>query len=168
MSEDARSENLVPSAAPGPTVSGGLAEQLDEAECLRLVASQEVGRIAYNGRYGPTVLPVNYRLFEGSIIFRTRQDSPLDEDLRTGIANAEYKIAFEIDELHPAAREGWSVLIQGSAHHVTSGEERAAVEQAGVSPWPGGPKELFMRILPARITGRRITRPGGAQAAAPA
>ncbi len=136
-----------------------MVEQLDEGECWRLVAGQEVGRIAFNGRFGPTVFPVNYRLFEGAVVFRTGAGSALDEDLRTGIAHAEYKIAFEIDELNPVTREGWSVLVQGSAHHVTSAEERAAVAQAGVTPWPGGAKEQFMRIQPTRVTGRRISRP---------
>ena len=169
VGEGARGEGLVPSGTgPGSWIPGGVVEELGEAECLRLVAGQEVGRIAFSGRYGPTVLPVNYRLHEGSVVFRTRQDSPLDEDLRTGIANAEYKIAFEVDELHPADRDGWSVLIQGAAHHVTSGEERAAIAQAGVSPWPGGPKELFMRIRPTRITGRRISHPQDAAPAGPA
>ncbi len=136
--------------------------EMDEAECLRMVARHEVGRVAYAGRYGPTVLPVNYRLFEGSIVFRTGHDSPMDEDLRTGIADAEYKVAFEIDELDPVTREGWSVLIQGPVHHVTSEQERAAVARAGVTPWAGGAKEQYLRIAPTRITGRYIRRsPGG-------
>jgi nitroimidazol reductase NimA-like FMN-containing flavoprotein (pyridoxamine 5'-phosphate oxidase superfamily) len=139
-------------------------EELAEEECLRLVSGQEVGRIAFTGRFGPTVLPVNYRLFEGTIVFRTGADSPLDEDLRTGIAHAEYKVAFEIDEIDAATRQGWSVLIQGPAHHVTSPEEHAGVAQAGVTPWPDETKELYMRIVPTRITGRRI-RPSGAPAA---
>jgi hypothetical protein len=32
---------------------------------------------------------VNYRLYQGTIVFRTVQDSRTDEDLPTGIANAE-------------------------------------------------------------------------------
>lgn len=95
----------------------GVAQELDTAECLRLVAGQQIGRVAYNGQSGPMVLPVNYRLFEDSIVFRTAQGSAMDEDLTTGIADAEYLIAFEIDELVPDRREGWSVLIHGSAHH---------------------------------------------------
>ena len=117
-----------------------VAEELDEAECLRLVAGQEVGRIAYSGRFGPTVLPVNYRFFEGSVVFRTGAGSPMDEDLRTGIEDAEYRIAFEVDELQAGLREGWSVLVQGSAHHVTSPEECAAVARAGVTPRRAGPR----------------------------
>jgi nitroimidazol reductase NimA-like FMN-containing flavoprotein (pyridoxamine 5'-phosphate oxidase superfamily) len=136
-------------AADGP-------ERLSEAECLQLISAGGVGRLAYAGRFGPTVLPVNYKLHEGTIVFRTTQDSPTDEDLRTGIRGAEFKVAFEIDDINPAAREGWSVLIQGSAHHVESGTERASVLEAGIEPWAGGARELFLRIVPTRITGRRI------------
>ena len=131
-------------------------EQLDEAECLRLISPGGIGRIAYSGRTGVTVLPVNYQLHHGAIVFRTAQDSPLDEDLRTGITNAEYKVGFEIDNFDLTAREGWSVLIQGAAHHLDSGPERAAALEAGVEPWPGGNREQFLRILPTRISGRRI------------
>jgi hypothetical protein len=70
----------------------------------------------------------------------------------------EYKVAFEIDDFDTAARTGWSVLIQGSAHHVQSEAERASVAAAGVEPWPGGERELFLRIVPSRVTGRRIIR----------
>ncbi|SRR5260221_11775656 len=133
-------------------------EELDKAECLRLITPGGIGRIAYSGRYGPTVLPVNYKLHQGSIVFRTAQDSPTEEDLRTGIANAEYKVAFEIDDIDIAAREGWSVLIQGPVGHVESEAERASALEAGVEPWPGGDRELFLRIVPSRITGRRIRR----------
>jgi nitroimidazol reductase NimA-like FMN-containing flavoprotein (pyridoxamine 5'-phosphate oxidase superfamily) len=133
-------------------------EDLDEAECLRLITPGGIGRIAYSGRYGPTVFPVNYRLYGGTIVFRTAQDSPTDEDLRTGIAHAEYRVAFEIDEIDLAAREGWSVLVQGPVHHVESDSERADVLEAGLETWPGGDRELFLRIVPSRVTGRRIRR----------
>jgi nitroimidazol reductase NimA-like FMN-containing flavoprotein (pyridoxamine 5'-phosphate oxidase superfamily) len=139
------------------TYAGRALQELDEAECLRLIASGGIGRIGYSGRYGPTVMPVNYQLYEGTIVFRTAQDSATDEDLRTGIANAEYKVAFEIDDFDAVARTGWSVLIQGSAHHVESEAERASVAGAGVEPWPGGDRELFLRIIPVRITGRRVS-----------
>jgi nitroimidazol reductase NimA-like FMN-containing flavoprotein (pyridoxamine 5'-phosphate oxidase superfamily) len=135
-------------------------EQLDEAECLRLLSPGGIGRIAYSGRSGVTVLPVNYQFHQGTVVFRTAQDSPLDEDLRTGIAHAEYKVAFEVDDVDLDVREGWSVLIQGSAHHVDSESERASVLEAGVEPWPGGEREHFIRIVPTQITGRRIRQPG--------
>lgn len=149
MSDTTNSPDL--SAAGQPVL-----ERLDEAECLRLISPGGIGRIAYSGRFGPTVLPVNYRMHQGSVVFRTAHDSPTDEDLRTGIAQAEYVVAFEIDDIDAAMSEGWSVLIQGPVHHVESEAEQASVLQAGVAPWPGGDRELFLRIIPSRITGRRI------------
>ena len=131
-------------------------EHLEESECLRLMSLGGIGRIAYSGPAGVTILPVNYKLHEGTIVFRTAHDSPTDEDLRTGIQGAEFKVAFEIDDINPASRAGWSVLIQGSVHHVESDAERASVLGAGVEPWAGGARELFLRIVPTRVTGRRV------------
>ena len=130
-------------------------EELDEDQCLKLISEGGIGRIAYVGRFGPAVLPVNYALQDGAVVFRTAANGPLDEDLRTGIADAEYKVAFEIDEIDLAAQSGWSVLIQGPAHHVTRAEEEA-VRRAGVESWAPGDRELFVRIIPSRITGRRV------------
>lgn len=135
-------------------------EELDVVECLRLITPGGIGRIAYSGRYGPTVYPVNYRLYEGMIVFRTAPDSATDCDLRTGIPGADYRVAFEIDAFDGDVREGWSVLIQGSAHHMDSGAERAEVRTAGVEPWPAGDRDQFVRIMPSRITGRRVRRAG--------
>jgi nitroimidazol reductase NimA-like FMN-containing flavoprotein (pyridoxamine 5'-phosphate oxidase superfamily) len=131
-------------------------DDLGETECLQLISPGGIGRIAYQSRFGPAVLPVNYRLHEGAIVFRTAQDSRLDEDLRTGITGADYKVAFEIDDIDLAGRQGWSVLVQGSAHHVESAAERESAALAGVEPWPDGKRELFLRIVPSRVTGRRI------------
>ena len=88
-------------------------------------------------------------------MLRTTRHSRLDEDLETGIAGGDYKVAFEIDEIDKPGRQGWSVLIQGPAHHVSE-DERVSAEQAGVEPWPAGDRELFIRIVPSRITGRRV------------
>jgi nitroimidazol reductase NimA-like FMN-containing flavoprotein (pyridoxamine 5'-phosphate oxidase superfamily) len=139
---------------------GPVVEQLGEEECLRLISPGGVGRIAFTGRYGLTVFPVNYAVHEGSVIFRTAAYSPSDEDMRTGIENAEYKVAFEVDAIDSAAREGWSVLIQGPAHHMDSLTEHKAALATGVQPWAGGEREHGIRITPTRITGRRIHHAG--------
>ena len=136
-------------------------EQLDEDECLRLITPGGIGRLVFAGRFDLTVLPVNYKLHDGAILFRTTQHGATDEDLRTGIEHAEYRVAFEVDEFDQAAREGWSVLVQGPAHHLDSKAERADAQLADVAPWPDGVREHFIRITPARITGRRIRRSAG-------
>ncbi len=131
-------------------------EELDEAEGLRLISAGGIGRIAYQSRFGPAVLPVNYQWHNGAVVFRTTRHSALDEDLQTGITGGDYEVAFEIDEIDEIGRQGWSVLLQGPAHHVDSEAERESAEQAGVEPWPAGERELFVRIVPHRVTGRRI------------
>ncbi len=132
-------------------------EKLDEAECLRLISPGGVGRIAFVGSFDLTVLPVNYRLVDGAILFRTTEDGRTEEDLRTGIAHGEYRVAFEVDHFDEAAREGWSVLVRGPAHHLDADQEQKAARQAGLEPWAPGERNHFIRVIPARVTGRRIT-----------
>jgi len=133
--------------------------ELDETESLKLVSRGGIGRIAYQSRVGPAVLPVNYKWHGGAVVFRTTRHSALDEDLQTGIAGGDYRVAFEVDAIDEIGRQGWSVLIQGPAHHVSEAERESA-ERAGVEPWPAGERELFMRIVPNRVTGRRIQSAG--------
>jgi nitroimidazol reductase NimA-like FMN-containing flavoprotein (pyridoxamine 5'-phosphate oxidase superfamily) len=135
-----------------------LLEKLDEAECLRLISPGGVGRIAFVGSYDLTVLPVNYRLVNGAILFRTAEDGLTEQDLRPEIAGGEYRVAFEVDHLDDATREGWSVLVRGPAHHLDADDEQEAARLAGVEPWAPGERNHFIRITPARITGRRIKR----------
>ncbi|HET9896250.1 MAG TPA: pyridoxamine 5'-phosphate oxidase family protein [Streptosporangiaceae bacterium] len=133
-------------------------EHLDESECLRLIAPGGIGRIAYTGRYDLTILPVNYVLHDGAIYFRTAEESTAVQDLRTGIRNAEYRIAFQVDEFDRATHEGWSVLVQGPAHHLDADTEQADAQAFGLEAWPGGRRDHFIQINPMRISGRRIRR----------
>ncbi|GAA2834232.1 helix-turn-helix domain-containing protein [Nonomuraea rubra] len=141
-------------ASPHPTLV-----TLSESDCLRLLEPGGVGRIAFEGRFGPTVLPVNFRLSDGAIVFRTEPGGTTDQDLRTGMRDVEYKVAFEVDRIEELTRGGWSVLAQGSLHHVTEEDERAAAAATGVEPWAGGERQQYLKIIPTRLTGRRI-QPG--------
>ncbi len=144
-----------PSAPEGP--GERVIESLRESECVRLLGAGRVGRLAYTGREGPAVVPVVYKLHQGSIVFHPSQGTFTEQDLRTGIAHANYKVAFEIDQIDPDARGGWAVLVVGSAQHVDSEAERASIIGAGADPWPWPEAEAahLMRVQPTRITGRR-------------
>jgi len=142
--------------SPDGSAAGPVLEHLDEAECLRLIAPGGIGRIAYTGRFDLTVLPVNYKLHEGSIYFRSAEDSLTIQDLRTGIKDADYRVAFEVDDFDESAREGWSVLVRGRAHHLDADEEQEAARLADVEPWAPGERNHFIRVVPVRVTGRRI------------
>ncbi|MGW0804034.1 helix-turn-helix domain-containing protein [Nonomuraea sp. NPDC002799] len=139
----------------GPAMAHPSLEVLAEPECRRLIEPGGIGRVAFSGSHGLTVLPVNYQMHHGAIVFRTAAGGPMDEDLRTGQAGVDFKIAFEIDNIDEARREGWSVLVQGPAHHVDL-EEAAGATGSKVTPWAGGERHLYVRIIPQQITGRRI------------
>jgi nitroimidazol reductase NimA-like FMN-containing flavoprotein (pyridoxamine 5'-phosphate oxidase superfamily) len=134
-------------------------EELAGPDCFGLMDTCEIGRIGYSGRYGPLVLPVNYRVHDAAVVFRTGADGPLVEDLYTGIRDADYRVCFEIDQIDQVDRSGWSVIIQGAAHLVEDEAERDALMRIGLEPWPGGSRDVFVRIAPRVISGRRITRP---------
>ncbi|MFF4415688.1 helix-turn-helix domain-containing protein [Streptosporangium sp. NPDC001559] len=140
----------------GRPAAGPRLDRLDAAECLRLIAPGGVGRVAFNEPEGPVVLPVNYAVHNGAVVFRTAFGGPLDDNLRTGVQGAEFKVAFQVDRIDEASREGWSVLIRGGLHHVVTGDEQADAETSGVQPWAGGDRELYVSITPAEIGGRRI------------
>jgi nitroimidazol reductase NimA-like FMN-containing flavoprotein (pyridoxamine 5'-phosphate oxidase superfamily) len=131
-------------------------ERLDEAECMELLGAGRIGRLIYSSRYGPVALPSEYKIHEGSIIFRTYRTTFTEEDLRTGIAHAEYEVAFEADQTDPDAREGWLVLVLGSAHHIDTEAERASIADVGLKSWVEGEPEHFIRVDPIRVSGQRI------------
>ncbi|HTU72061.1 MAG TPA: pyridoxamine 5'-phosphate oxidase family protein [Trebonia sp.] len=135
-----------------------IVEELGESEALRLIEQARVGRIGFTGRYGPVVLPVNYKVIDSDIVFRVEMYASLGEDLRTGIPGAQYRVAFEVDEMRPPAGSGWMVMIQGTAHHVDDEAGRAELLSAGVQEWAAAENALFMRISPVLVTGRRISR----------
>ena len=80
---------------------------------MELLSTGRIGRLIYNSRYGPVALPSEYKIHEGSIVFRTYRVTFTEEDLRTGIAHAEYQVVVEVDQTDPEAREGWVVLVRG-------------------------------------------------------
>ncbi|MBO3752703.1 pyridoxamine 5'-phosphate oxidase family protein [Streptosporangiaceae bacterium NEAU-GS5] len=139
----------------GPAAARAAIEELTTDACWQLISPGGVGRAGFAGRRGPTVLPVNYRVHEATIVFRTRHGGQLEDDLGTRIEGLDLVIAFEVDRIDEAVRGGWSVLVRGPAHLVAEGE---LVLSAGadVQPWAGGTRDLYIRITPHEITGRRV------------
>jgi nitroimidazol reductase NimA-like FMN-containing flavoprotein (pyridoxamine 5'-phosphate oxidase superfamily) len=123
---------------------------IDRDECLRLLAGDEVGRIAVVHGSTPAIFPVNYVLDGEQIVFRTGPGTKLDAD---GSGQA----CFEIDAVDRETRSGWSVTATGRLEEVTS-YDRAwrRVHELPVEPWAEGDKAHWMRLVPASITGRRI------------
>ena len=86
------------------------------------------------------------------------RDSPTDEDLRTGIQGADYKVTFEVDDIDREGRASWFVLIQGPARHVDSDDDRASIWEPDSRPSGRPAREHFMIITPTLVFGRRLRR----------
>ena len=124
--------------------------KLTPAECHRLIAPGGVGRIAFGTLSGPVVLPVNFAVLADTIVIRTAEGTIID-------GHADEKVALEVDHIDEALRQGWSVLVRGQAHRVMHPAELHRLqEDAVIWPWPGGEREVYVRIIPSQTTGRRI------------
>jgi transcriptional regulator with XRE-family HTH domain len=124
--------------------------RLMPAECHRLIAAGGIGRIAFCTTSGPAVLPVNFAMVAGTIVIRTAEGTAVD-------GHADEHVAFEVDHIDEALSQGWSVLVRGRAHRVAHPAELQIVRRdAALWPWPGGDRDVYVRIIPDSITGRRI------------
>ena len=130
-------------------------ERLDEAECMELLADGGRGHLIFTSRYGLTALPVGYKIDGGSLVLGA-WDPVFDEDLRTGIAHADYQVAVEIDQVDQQAHQGWIVLARGAAHHLDTEAERASIIDTGLEPWSRRYPARFIRVTPTGLWGNRV------------
>jgi nitroimidazol reductase NimA-like FMN-containing flavoprotein (pyridoxamine 5'-phosphate oxidase superfamily) len=123
---------------------------LSPAECFDLLEPGGVGRVGFTSADGIMMLPVNFAVSGKTIIFRTAPDT-----LLAVYANA--RVSFETDHLDEALHEGWSVLVHGHAHRVTDEREMTHLEhETQLEPWAAGARDVYIRIRPTQISGRRI------------
>lgn len=124
--------------------------EINEAECLKLLAAFEFGRIAFRGGDALEVLPVNYHAEGRAITFRTAPGTKL-----AGVLQAD-DVVFEID--HIGVREAWSVVGHGTARHLEASDEVAEAERLPIHPLIPTVEREFIRIDLARVSGRRFHR----------
>jgi uncharacterized protein len=125
--------------------------ELSTAECRHLLSAGVVGRVAVSTPVGPRIVPVNYAIHDDAIVFRT---SPYSE-LSTYGWNTE--LAFEVDDLDYETHQGSSVVALGRARVVQDPEEIAAIRAAWEpSPWAGGSRNLYVKLVWRELTGRRV------------
>ena len=127
---------------------------LDRQSCLELLATRDIGRVAFtiDGDAAPTVLPVNFALVNDTIVFRSTLAGSIMRYAR-GYA------AFQVDHLDEERREGWSVLSSGRCRWVRDAGELERIPQGRLPrPWAEGPRDQVLKLVPARLSGRRLHR----------
>ncbi len=131
-------------------MSTGTVEILSEYECLRLLASADLGRFVVVVDNYPLVFPVNYVLDRDVVTFRTAPGTKLDSSLHSNVA-------FEVDYVDADRRNAWSVVVSGTVDRLGMTEqERDHVTHLAVRPMAPGDKPAWVRIVSERITGRRL------------
>ena len=129
-------------------------ELLTEAECRVLLETEQIGRVGLSVGALPAIFPVNYRIVDGDIVFRTGEGTKHRAALRGSV------VGFEVDRIDPATATGWSVMAVGVAREVDPlAEPELTPEYARIIPWAGGERGRLVRIHPEVISGRRILPP---------
>ncbi|HWJ10348.1 MAG TPA: pyridoxamine 5'-phosphate oxidase family protein [Nocardioides sp.] len=121
---------------------------LDDHECWDLLRSQPVGRIAWSGAQGVSVVPVNFVVADDSIVLRTTPYSLLARE------STDRDVAFEVDHFDAEDHSGWSVLVRGRCVRVHRASERS-------DPWATGARVLDLQIEVRTVSGRRVIPSAG-------
>jgi nitroimidazol reductase NimA-like FMN-containing flavoprotein (pyridoxamine 5'-phosphate oxidase superfamily) len=133
-------------AAPHPQL-----QDMSPEECRDRMSTHGVGRVGVTMAAGPVIVPVNYSVVDDAIVYRTAPGTPAAAPDGT-------EVAFEVDHIDEAQSQGWSVLVMGRAQQVTDPlSARRLAERAYSRPWAGGDRDLWIRIEPVQVTGRRIS-----------
>jgi nitroimidazol reductase NimA-like FMN-containing flavoprotein (pyridoxamine 5'-phosphate oxidase superfamily) len=121
---------------------------LSEDECWSLLSSMSLGRLVTILGGQPEIFPVNFVTQRPTVLFRTAEGTKL---LGAVMNN---QVAFEADDHNVA--EGWSVIVKGSAHVLSTSAEIEKAERAQLLPWIATLKLHYVRVTVSQITGRRF------------
>jgi nitroimidazol reductase NimA-like FMN-containing flavoprotein (pyridoxamine 5'-phosphate oxidase superfamily) len=127
---------------------------LERDECLRLLRTATLGRIAITFGALPVILPVNFVLLGDRVVLRTGVGTKLDAAICNAI------VAFEVDAFEPMSHTGWSVVVTGQAREITNLAELDALDPSRIPRWAPRGGDRVVEISTEMVTGRRIL-PGG-------
>ncbi|HEU4908197.1 MAG TPA: pyridoxamine 5'-phosphate oxidase family protein [Propionibacteriaceae bacterium] len=148
---------ISPSASGRPDFDDSEERHFDamgRQQCLDLIESHHLGRIAWQAGDLPQILPISYAMHQGSVYFRTLPDGLLAELAQPT------SVALEVDDLDQHTRTGWSIVLHGHSSAIRQPDELADLWASdSLVPWASGNRTLFIRIRPDRIEGRVVRRP---------
>lgn len=128
--------------------------QLDQNECLRLLAKGVIGRVIFTEAALPAAQPVPYLLDGEEILFCATPGSKLAAATRRAV------VAFQADDIDPDTHIGWSVLGVGQSYEVTNPERLAKLAEHPPTTGALTRTAHAIAIPLQRLTGQRLD-PGG-------
>ena len=124
--------------------------ELGHDECLRLLADALIGRVEFTEAALPAAHPVTYLLDGDEVVFRTADGAKL------AAATLRHVVAFQVDDVDPSARTGWSVLGVGEAYEVTDSRRLADLAARLPAPWAADQDGHTVAIPLQSLTGRVV------------
>jgi len=128
----------------------GSFSRLSEQECRDLLDTTTVGRLAFVDGEGQQLVPVNFVVHDGDIVFRTMAGT-----MTAALADGHDDVAFGVDHHDDTFQQGWNVTVVGSTS-TADDEVAAALAGRRPRPWAPGERDLLIRLRPRRIDGRRV------------
>ncbi|MFB9312717.1 pyridoxamine 5'-phosphate oxidase family protein [Nocardioides plantarum] len=126
-------------------------ELLTPEECLGLLSASIVGRVAFVGPHGLVLRPVNYRVVDGTVLFRSSSAGALGD-----LVGHRDGVVFEVDHHAALAPTGWSVLVRGACSVVSDPAVLASPGLEALVVWASDATDLVLAIQPDEVTGRRV------------
>ena len=119
--------------------------QLSHEDSWARLRSMVVGRLAFSLEDRLEIMPVNYLVDRGTLLFRTAPGTKL------AASRGRLPAGFEVAGDEPDPREAGS----GGAPGPHAAEVIDAVALP-LFPWQGGEKGFFVRVVPEEVTGRQF------------
>ena len=124
---------------------------LTEDESWEFLGMQPVGRLATAAAGEPEIYPVNFAASNRRVFVRTAPGSKLASVAVNG------RVAFEVDQL--GADLAYSVVVKGTAEILADDADITDAEATGLLTYQDEEsKEVWLRITPTEISGRRFAR----------
>ena len=125
---------------------------LHPEECWEFLSGREFGRLAFHLLDEVHIVPINYVVDDGRLLFLTTEGNKL-----LGLTmNAD--VAFEVDEIE--GETATSVILRGRPRQLV-GAAAWVADRLPMRPWVGTPKYIVVEITVDDINGRRfdLSRP---------
>ena len=121
---------------------------LTRAECLALLATAEIGRVAVSARALPVIVAVRFVMDDDRIVVATRQGTTLDT------STSDTVVAFETDGPAGGSMLAWSVHVNGVARHVTDPVELDRLRTSSLPSWSCERPARIVSISTDQLSGR--------------
>ncbi|MCZ3386347.1 MAG: pyridoxamine 5'-phosphate oxidase family protein [Actinomycetia bacterium] len=119
------------------------------SDAVALLSSATVGRVVFSVAALPAIAPITFAVHGDAVVMRTSAHTRLASAADGGV------LAFEVDDVNPAARTGWSVVVTGVAEVVRDPVQQAVIHGL-VAPYAPGENDVAVRLPLTVVTGRRV------------